>query len=970
MTDTFERLKAALADRYAIQEELGAGGMATVYLAQDLKHDREVAVKVLRPDLAATLGTERFLREIKIAAQLHHPHILPLYDSGEAGGFLYYAMPYEEGQSLRDKLTHEGELPITEAIRFLRDVADALAHAHQHGVVHRDIKPENIMLSGHHALVTDFGVAKAVSEATGREKLTTVGVALGTPAYMAPEQASADPLIDHRADIYAVGALAYELLAGRPPFAGATAQMILSAHITEPPEPVTKYRESVPPALAQLVMRCLEKKPADRFQSADEMVEQLEQQLTPTAGITPVDTRPVPAARGARVRWGIGFVALVVVVAVMVWRSQQRAWARGEALAEIQTLAEANRFDEAYVLADRALGMLPEDSSLKAIAAVVSAPVNLTSEPAGAQVFRKPYTNPDDDWQFIGTTPLGGTTVPAGWSRIRLEAAGFQPYELAVTSLESLTLQLEPEGESGPLAAMISVPLREVRPSYWITGLGHLGPQQVKPFRFGRFEVTNQQFKAFVDAGGYRQRDLWLPDLSREDRSIAWEEVMARMTDRTGRPGPSTWELGDYPAGTADEPVHGISWYEAAAYARYVGAQLPTVYHWMLAASSLRGDVIIPLSNVGTDGPAAVGSFSGMSAWGAFDVAGNVREWTQNAMGNQRIVLGGSWAEPDYMFYHANPMDPFDRSELNGLRLAIYPQDPESAVLSAPVERHLRDFASEEPASDEVFSVYRRLYDNDDVPIQARVEAVDTTTDWLRERITFPSPQEGEVVIAYLFLPRNVDPPYQTLVFFPGANSLIGQNPMPADGYGNLAPFVTKGGRAWMHPIYKGTFDRRAEEGVGTWYPSRSSQYRDLILVMGRELRRSVDYLETRDDIAHDQLGYFGWSWGGYLSGIMMAIEPRFKTAILQCPGLAFERPQPEVDPFHFLPRVRIPVLMVDGRYDAIFPYEASQVPMFNLLGTPPEQKRHVVVESAHCPPRAVFYREALTWLDRYLGAQ
>ncbi len=210
MPDTFDRLKAALADRYAIERELGSGGMATVYLAEDLKHHRKVAVKVLRPDLAAALGPERFLREIEVAARLDHPHILPLHDSGEAQGFLYYVMPYVKGESLRDKLAAEGELPVSEAVRILRDIVDALAHAHREGVVHRDIKPDNVLLSDRHARVTDFGVAKAVSEATGRQALTTAGVPLGTPAYMAPEQAVADPHIDHRADIYAVGALAYE----------------------------------------------------------------------------------------------------------------------------------------------------------------------------------------------------------------------------------------------------------------------------------------------------------------------------------------------------------------------------------------------------------------------------------------------------------------------------------------------------------------------------------------------------------------------------------------------------------------------------------------------------------------------------------------------------------------------------------------------------------------------------------------
>ena len=322
-----ERLTAALADRYRIERELGAGGMATVYLAEDLKHDRKVAVKVLRADLAASLGPERFLREVKIAANLQHPHVLPLYDSGQADGFLYYVMPYVEGTSLRQKLIREGELPIPDAVRILRDVADALAYAHQHGVVHRDIKPENVMLSGRHALVTDFGVAKAVSEATGRQTLTTAGVALGTPAYMAPEQAAADPHTDHRADIYAFGVVAYELLTGRPPFTGASPQAILAAHVTTAADPVTKFRASIPPALAALVMRCLEKKPADRWQSADEIIPQLEAVLTPSGGMTPTATQPVAALAfkaGRRSLTAITGTVAVLAALVGIWLFLQR----------------------------------------------------------------------------------------------------------------------------------------------------------------------------------------------------------------------------------------------------------------------------------------------------------------------------------------------------------------------------------------------------------------------------------------------------------------------------------------------------------------------------------------------------------------------------------------------------------------------------------------------------------------------
>jgi len=295
--------------------------MATVYLAEDLRHHRKVALKVLRPEIAATLGAERFHREIQIAAQLQHPNILPVHDSGEAAGFLYYVMPFVEGHSLRERLAKETELPVPEAARILRDVADALSAAHAKGVVHRDIKPENVLLTGRHALVADFGVAKAVSEATGRQTLTTAGVALGTPAYMAPEQAAASPHMDHRADIYAFGVMAYEMLTGRPPFTAPEPQAVLSAHVTEAPVEVTQHRATIPQSLAQLIMRCLEKKAADRPQTADELLPVLDSLATPSGGITPTQTQPVAATRSRRriaVAKAVGTVAAFVAVGVVL----------------------------------------------------------------------------------------------------------------------------------------------------------------------------------------------------------------------------------------------------------------------------------------------------------------------------------------------------------------------------------------------------------------------------------------------------------------------------------------------------------------------------------------------------------------------------------------------------------------------------------------------------------------------------
>ena len=316
MTNPPDRLSAALAGRYRIERELGAGGMATVYLAHDIKHDRKVAIKILREELCASLGGERFLREIRIAAQLQHPNILPLLDSGAEDGLLFYVMPYVSGQSLRERITREGALPVHDAVRLITEVVDALAHAHELGVVHRDIKPDNVMLSGRHALVADFGVAKAVSDATGGHMVTTVGMAIGTPTYMSPEQAVADPHVDHRADIYAVGAMAYELLTGRPPFVGGSPQQVLAAHVTQAPEAPSMHRAGIAPALDAIILRCLAKQAGDRFQTAAELHAALEPWATSSGGMTPAETARTTASVAASSGKGTRFAVALSAVSV------------------------------------------------------------------------------------------------------------------------------------------------------------------------------------------------------------------------------------------------------------------------------------------------------------------------------------------------------------------------------------------------------------------------------------------------------------------------------------------------------------------------------------------------------------------------------------------------------------------------------------------------------------------------------
>ena len=318
MADLFTRLQAALADRYTIERELGRGGMATVYLARDLKHDRAVAIKVLHPELAGAIGVERFLREIKLAARLQHPHILPLHDSGEAEGFLYYVMPYVEGESLRHRLVREKQFPLEDALRIAREVADALSYAHSHGVMHRDIKPENILVSGGVAVVADFGIARAITAAAG-ETLTETGIAVGTPAYMSPEQAAGERQLDGRSDIYSLGCVLYEMLAGHPPFLGATAQEVLARHTLDPVPPLRTARGAVSEAVERAVMKALAKAPADRFATGQEFIAAL------TSGLAPTRTRRRPARRTVALTAGTALVVVSLAAGWLMLAGRERA---------------------------------------------------------------------------------------------------------------------------------------------------------------------------------------------------------------------------------------------------------------------------------------------------------------------------------------------------------------------------------------------------------------------------------------------------------------------------------------------------------------------------------------------------------------------------------------------------------------------------------------------------------------------
>jgi dienelactone hydrolase len=964
VSDQVHRLTQALADRYVLERELGSGGMATVYLAEDLKHHRKVAIKVLRPELAAVLGGDRFLQEIEVTARLQHPHILPLFDSGMAvwqddagrsARFLYYVMPYVEGESLRQLLDHRTRLGVAEAVTMTLQLARALMAAHREGILHRDIKPENVMLRDGEPLLADFGISLAASEA-GADRLTEVGLSLGTPRYMSPEQATGERELDARSDIYSLACVLYEMVTGAAPHDGPNPQAIIAARLMDPADLAPVRAVSVP--LAAVLGRALATMRDDRYPSIEAFITALED----ASAAAPRRRWPVsPAALG-----GIATGLVVVTAGLLAYRSSVNA-DRERTRARIVQLADSARFSEALLLAQGLGTPRAGDTAAQRFWLQFATQVGIVTEPAGARASWRPFGATDTTWRPLGTTPTDDIWVSRAPFHLRLERPGSVPFvgtawgALGISLASEDTIRLAADGELPAGTVLVGGGLVRLQSP----GLEGLPTLDLPEYLIDRTEVTNRDYKAFVDAGGYADSTWWTEPFERDGRRVDWAEARATFVDRTGRPGPATWELGDYPDGQGDHPVAGISWFEAAAYARFRGRSLPSVYHWNWAAGTWAANWIVPASNLSGSALAPVGRFAGLGPWGTLDMAGNVREWCANTSGSERFILGGGWNDAAYMFVDAYGQSPWDRGPTNGVRLATYLTETEAVrQAQAPITRPFRDFFAERPASDAEFAVFRRLYAYDRQPLDARVEAVDTTEDWVRERVSFAAAYPGERVTAYVFLPRTGTPPYQTVVFFPGSFSLFHRS--FAEANQSIWDYVVKSGRAFVHPIYWGTYER--DRAVPTDQPDTSAAYRDRVSNWVRDFRRSVDYVESRPDLDTARIGFLGYSWGGRLGPLLVALEPRVKAAVLYVAGFKLQRSLPEADPFNYAPRVRIPVLMMNGRYDFFFPLETSQIPLYRLLGSAPDRKRHVVSEGSHFVPRATLVPEVIDWLDRWLG--
>ncbi|MFP3940237.1 MAG: protein kinase domain-containing protein [Thermoanaerobaculia bacterium] len=957
---------------YEVEEEIARGGMGHVYRARDVRLDRRVALKFLARSPASEAPAEeasrRFLEEARTASALDHPNVCTIHDVGAWRGRTFLAMTYYPGRTLQDRLA-EGPLPVDEAVHVAVQVARGLAAAHAEGIVHRDVKPGNVLLSeGGPVKVLDFGLASH----PGRRRLTRTGLALGTPGFMAPEQLRGERA-SPAADVWAVGVLLYEMLTGRHPFRGDSLPAAAYAAVHEEPEDLRRSRPETPAWLAAVVTRCLAKDPARRFPDAGRLHRALSDGLDGPDGTSrrgagsdrtaggPGEARGRgPLGRWLRrpavsAAWALAALALLAAVLAPWWRQETtRRWLHREALPEIRRLAQDD-VAAAFRLAHRARERAGGDPQLEQLWRDMTLPVTLTSEPPGAAVAVRGYREAEGDWLSLGRTPLHGVRLPLAMVRLRATLDGHVPVEAAPSLLpepEPIVLhtpEATPEG-------MVAVPAGAV------TYLGR--PVELPRFWIDRHEVTHGEYRQFVEAGGYERPELWRHPIVEDGRVLPWEEAMERFVDSTGLPGPATWSLGTFPEGAEDHPVEGVSWYEAAAYAELVGKRLPTVFHWRRAAGlgtrqAAAFSGILRASRFNARGTAAVGSGGGLGPYGTYDMAGNVKEWCANPAGGMRYVLGGAWHEAPYRFLDADARDPLQRRPGFGFRLVLQDEPPDPELLEEilpPAE------AVPEPVDDAAYAGLARRFDYDPAPLAARTESVDDGHEaWRREVVSFDAAYPGERVIAHLFLPKRGRPPYQAVVHYPGGDAAMLASSRDA-GLLHVEPFL-RSGRAVVYPVYRGTFERRLPGELG---PVARGE---LLVQQIKDLRRTLDYLETRDDLDRERLAFHGLSYGAYRAPFALAVEDRFRAALVLSGGLVHQGQPPELQQQNYLPRVTLPVLLVTGREDFIFRYEEAQLPFFELLGTPEAEKRHVVVEGGHISPHhGEVVRELLAWLDRWLG--
>lgn len=1016
--------------RYVIRTKLGAGGMAEVYLADDTQLGRRVALKFLPPETETDAHAQRrLLREARAAATLDHPHICSVFEVSETDGRTFIAMQYVDGEALDVRL-RRAPLDLHETLAIAVQVADALSEAHAHGILHRDIKPSNIMVNARgHAKVMDFGLAKLThaDEAAGGgaetvSLLSARGDVVGTAPYMSPEQARGEPL-DPRSDLFSMGVLLYELVSGQRPFLGASSAAVAAAILKDDPLPLARFAPQTPPELERIVSKALKKDPDNRYQTAKDLLIDLrslkeEQDFQLKLGKTPappsqLTATPVslaaasaasgsvvqtPSAMDAATPVGRSWRLLAVAAAVLVlavgsgfgWRAWNTRWAKSQ-LPEIAALADTKNYFAAY---DRAVTIEPYlsgDATLTRLMQTVSDTVSVTTTPPGASVYLTRFINDAKETparQLVGSTPFANVRVARGEYILSIEKEGFAPIDRTVSGVtvraSALTIMPPPirlEHSLLPVSAqppgMVFVPGGDYRLISWSRPTDRR--VRLTDFFIDKYEVSNREYKEFISGGGYLKRDLWKHPFVKDGRALSWDEGMKLLVDRTGLQGPRSWSNQGFPDGKADHPVSDVTWYEAEAYGAFRGKQLPSVFQWEKAARNgvlgpagvavmpwglfVAGDALERRANFGISTLPTASSEFGMSPFGAYNMAGNVAEWTLNDSSDGFLATGGAIGDPTYTFAQFGGRPGFYSSEKLGFRSA---RSADAKTVDRSGERI--EIAAEiplyTPTPPQALATYAAAYRYEKTPLDARIEETQETAEWKREKITFNG-ANGERAIAYLYLPNHVTRPLQVIHFLPAADVDNGLRSLPAAMDDRLAPFV-RAGRATFGVVLAGYIERlRPPDFVRPL--SSTVEFADIIVDRITDLRRGLDYLETRPDIDTTRIATLAPSAGSLLGIIIGAIETRYRAMMFIGAGLpAMYRGIIDVaNPIAFASHIRAPKLLVQGRYDEDTALRAAAEPLFKLLTEP---KRMTLYDGGHVPSIEVMMSATSGWLDENLG--
>jgi predicted esterase len=645
-------------------------------------------------------------------------------------------------------------------------------------------------------------------------------------------------------------------------------------------------------------------------------------------------------------------------------QAERETWARHTAMPAVKQLIEDGRHVHAFRLAKEVQTVLPDDPAFQELWDSFTVTVTFDLEPAGTQVFIRDWDGVNDEWLEVGETPLVDVTLPNGGLRFRYVKEGCIPREFDRPFPDFLEWAGPVSMKEDPGIPEDMVFVDAVQAANW----NNL-PSDLGDFLIDRYEVSNRQFQEFVGAGGYEQPEFWEQlEFTLEGETLSWREAVKQFHDETGNAGPSGWRNGRLPEGEEDYPVRGVSWFEAVAYARFAGKSLPTIYHWQWAADATAGHVVA-LSNFSGRGPAPKGAYQGIGRFDVYDLAGNVKEWCWNPdTQGRRCLRGGAWNEASYQCLFVDVASPWDRSETHGFRCVRYLSEgaPPPATIE-PWRRKLPHLTGRERLPLKSLEPWYQ-YDKDQ-PFNPKIVETgnDSPAEYRHEVVQIDAAYHNERFDVHFFYPREKREKHETILFVPGGGAWLSQRFGPVGLVEwELIPRLVQTGRVVCLPVCKGMFER----GDGTFpLPERTLQARDLVIAGAKDLARTIDYLHTRSDLDAGRLVFLGYSSGAMANLPVLSLHPGLRAAILVSGAYPLLPPNTSNEvfyPYHFAPHVKLPVLMINGGLDTLFPYQTLQAPMFEDLGS--ENKKHVLLESGHNTPNDEVFKSVDEWLLEVFG--